>query len=250
MRPYYQDGSVTIYLGDCREVVPALGVEPDLTMADPPYAQTSLAWDQWPEAWPSTLGFGRSLWCFGSLRMFMQRALEFEAAGWHQSQDVVWEKHNGSSFHADRFRRVHEQAAHFYKGEWGQIHHVTPKTHDATARSVRRKERPRHMGHIEDSTYTSFDGGPRQMRSVIYARSMHGLADNETQKPEGIVAPLIEYGCPVGGLILSPFCGSGTDLEVAALMGRRAIGIDTREQQCEVAAKRLSCRLGLEICDV
>jgi DNA modification methylase len=36
MTPYYQDGAVTIYHGDCREIMPALsGV--DLVLTDPPY---------------------------------------------------------------------------------------------------------------------------------------------------------------------------------------------------------------------
>jgi site-specific DNA-methyltransferase (adenine-specific) len=171
--------------------------------------------------------------------MFMQRAREFEAAAWVLSQDVVWEKHNGSSFHADRFRRVHEQAAHFYRGQWSAVYRRPQFTHDATARAVRRKQRPAHMGHIEGSSYVSHDGGPRLMRSVIYARSMHGTAANETQKPESLVLPLIEYGCPAGGLVLAPFLGSGTDVFVARESGRRAIGIDVRESQCEIAAKRL-----------
>lgn len=247
MKPYYADASVAIYHGDCREIVPLLGVQPDLVMADPPYAQTSLDWDRWPVGWLSVEGMGRSLWCFGSLRIFMDRGAEFVAAGWLLSQDVIWEKHNGSSFHADRFRRVHEQPSHFYRGGWDDLYHVPPVTHDATARAVRRKGRPAHMGAIEGSAYVSEDGGPRLMRSVIYSRSMHGKAENETQKPEGIVAPLIEYACRPGGLIVSPFMGSGTDLVTARLTGRRAIGIDVRESQCEAAARRLMNALPLEV---
>ena len=36
MKPYYQDDSVTIYHGDCREIVPSLG-RFDLLLTDPPY---------------------------------------------------------------------------------------------------------------------------------------------------------------------------------------------------------------------
>jgi site-specific DNA-methyltransferase (adenine-specific) len=245
MTPYYEQDGIVIYHGDCREILPSLAVVPDVTIADPPYGQTSLEWDKWPDGWASIDGLDNSLWCFGSLRMFLDRAQEF--AAWQLSQDVIWEKHNGSSFHADRFRRVHEQVAHYYRGAWESVYHEVPKTLDATARTVRRKGRPAHMGHIDASAYVSVDGGPRQMRSVLYARSMHGRAENETQKPQAVVAPLVEYACPPGGLVLSPFLGSGTDLEVAKLTRRRAIGIDVREQQCEVAAKRLAKLLPLEV---
>ena len=247
MKPYYEHAGVAIYHGDCREILPALGVTADAVIADPPYGQTSLDWDRWPEGWLGAQGLGRSLWCFGSLRLFMGKRQEFDDAGWTLAQDVVWEKHNGSSFHRDRFRRVHEQAAHFYRGSWADVYKAVPVTHDETARAVRRKQRPAHMGRIEESAYVSHDGGPRLMRSVIYVRSMHGMAANETQKPEGIVAPLIENACPRGGLVVAPFMGSGTDLVTARLMGRRAIGIDVRESQCEAAAERLRAGLPLEV---
>jgi DNA modification methylase len=37
MTPYYQDDAVTIYHGDCREIVPALRRRFDLLLTDPPY---------------------------------------------------------------------------------------------------------------------------------------------------------------------------------------------------------------------
>ena len=36
MRPYYQDDAVTIYHGDCREILPELP-KVDLVLTDPPY---------------------------------------------------------------------------------------------------------------------------------------------------------------------------------------------------------------------
>jgi site-specific DNA-methyltransferase (adenine-specific) len=242
-KPYYQDDLVTLYQGDVREILPSLSL-PDLScvLADPPYGETSLTWDRWVPGWPSFvfdhLRDGISLWCFGSTRMFMRHATEF--AFWRLAQDVVWEKHNGSNSAADRFRRVHEMALHWYRGEWSQVYAAPVYTPDATKRTVRRKKRPPQWGEIGEHTYTSEDGGPRMMRSVIYARSEHGRAENETQKPIAIVRPLVEHSCPVGGLLLSLFSGSGTDLVTAKQLGRRAVGIELREGQCEIAARRLS----------
>lgn len=235
MTPYYRDDLVTIYHGDFRE----LAVEShDLVIADPPYGQTSLPWDRWLPDWPFAV-HGNSMWVFGTLRMFMEHAAEFRS--WRLSQDIVWEKHNGSSLAADRFARVHEQAVHFYKGRWSDIYHEPPRTMDATPRTVRRKALPpQHQGARGPSVYTSVDGGPRLMRSVIAVRSAHGYAQNETQKPVGILSPLIEYGCPPGGTVLDPFMGSGSTLIAARDSGRRAIGFDVREDQCEIAADR--CR--------
>lgn len=44
MRPYYEHSGVTIYHGDCREIVPSLSPA-DVVVTDPPYGDTSLHWD-------------------------------------------------------------------------------------------------------------------------------------------------------------------------------------------------------------
>ena len=241
MTPYYADDLVTIYHGDFRDVLGSGSVSlPDLVIADPPYGQTSLAWDVWPSEWPSHVD-GRSMWVFGTLRSFMLHAAEFADGDWRLSQDLVWEKHNGSGAAVDRFRRVHESVAHFYRGDWGSVYHATLYTADATKRTVRAKTRVPHWGYIADRPpYESHDGGPRLMRSVLQVRSTHGYAENETQKPIGILTPLIEYGCAAHDLVLDPFMGSGSTLVAAKSLGRRAIGIDVREDQCEIAARRCS----------
>jgi site-specific DNA-methyltransferase (adenine-specific) len=172
------------------------------------------------------------------MRMFLDRGHEF--AGWKFSHDVVWEKHNGSGFHNDRFRRVHEHATHWYRGDWASVHHVAPTTPTASAKQVRRKQRPAHTGHIDSGSYTSVDGGPLLMTSVIYARSMHGRAINETEKPVEVVEPLIAYGCPPGGTVLDPFGGSGSTGAAARHLGIHTVLIEKRESQCEKTARRLA----------
>ncbi len=246
MKPYYERDDITIYHGDCREVLPLLAADAvDVVITDPPYGDTSLEWDARVSGWlpliEPLLNASGSLWLFGSLRSFLAQADDF--AGWRFAQDIVWEKHNGSNFHADRFNRVHEQAAQFYpKGRaWSEVHHTPVTTPDATRRVGRRKERPQHhLGQRGPSEYVSRDGGPRLMRSVIKVRSTHGYAEHPTQKPTGIVSPLVEYSCPSGGLVLDPFMGSGTTLRAAKDLGRKAIGIEIEERYCEIAAQRLS----------
>lgn len=46
-------------------------------------------------------------------------------------------------------------------------------------------------------------------------------------------------GCPPGGLALDVFMGTGTLLRVAKDMGIRAVGIETNEAYCELAANRM-----------
>src|SRR3990167_8536248 len=238
MRPYYEDELITLFLGDCREVM-AIIPDVDVVLCDPPYGETSLEWDVRPAAWLSTLP-SDVLWCFGSLRSFMAEAAAFADAEWRLAQEIVWEKHNGSGFHADRFRRIHELAAMFYRGAWSEVYRSPQFTNDATARTVRTKSRPPHMGDIERTPYESIDGGPRLMRSVLHARSEHGRAVPPTQKPLAVLVPLIAYSCPPGGAVLDCFAGSGSTLVAAKQLGRHAIGIEIEERYCEIAAQRLS----------
>jgi len=237
--PYYADARVSLYLGDSRELMPSLTA--DVVIADPPYGQTSLPWDRWPDGWLAALpSTATQMWCFGSLRLLMEHAPEFNVSGWKLAQDIVWEKHNGSNFQADRFRRIHELVAHFYRGPWGALHRDVQTTPDATKRTIRVKSRPPHMGYIDATPYESRDGGPRIQRSVIRVRSTHGYAIHPTQKPIGILTPLVAYSCAADSTMLDPFAGSGSTLVAARELGIRAIGIEVDERYCELAAKRLA----------
>ena len=238
MTPYWSDGAVSLYLGDCREVLPELGVTADCIVTDPPYGETSLAWDRWPTGWLVTAAsVTSSMWCFGSMRMFLDNVHEF--AGWKFSQDVIWEKNTASNFVADRFKRIHEHALHWYRGNWRDIHQDTPRVpHSGPDKSQYRRTSSPHTGEI-GANFNYRDDGTRLMRSIIEARTMRGLAIHPTEKPLGILEPLIRYACPEGGLVVDPFAGSGSTLDAARASGRRAIGIEANEAYAEKAARRL-----------
>ena len=241
--PYYQDAMVTLFHGDNAEVLPELGVCADVCVTDPPYGETSLAWDRWPKGWPALVAAAlppvTSLWCFGSMRMFLEQRDDF--ASWKYAQDVIWEKTAGSAFATDRFMRVHETALHFYRGTWGeQACKVVPRVgHAGADKSVRRAAiAAAHHGERAASTYV--DDGTRLQRSVIKVVNMHGKALHPTEKPTGILDPLMSYSCPPGGTVLDPFAGSGSTLDAARCSGRKAIGVEASEAYCEVIARRLS----------
>lgn len=242
MKPYFDDGQVQLYLGDCREIVPALGLTAELILTDPPYGETSLKWDRWVDGWPTlAAAASRSMWCFGSMRMFLDRRDEFTDAGWKLSQDIVWEKNNGSGFHADRFRRIHEHALHWYLGDWRSIRHECPRRpNDGPDQGAVRggANRVPHYGGLRRNTWV--DDGTRMVTSVMFSRNLRGTAIHPTEKPVGVLQLLAEYACPPGGLVLDVFAGSGSTLEAARATGRRAVGIEADEAQIEKAAKRLS----------
>lgn len=236
---------VRIIHGDCRDVLKTLPEASfDACIADPPYGDTSLEWDVRCRGWaPSVtrvLKPAASIWVFGSMRFLIGVFDEMRSCGFRYSQDIVWEKQNGTGFHTDRFRRVHEHAVLFYRGAWAKVYHQPQFTMDATAKTVRRKTRPTHTGYIDTGHYVSHDGGPKLMRSVLNVRNEHGRAIHPTQKPLKLIAPLVRYSVPPGGSFIVPFLGSGSELMVALAEGIHATGIELNPEYIEIARRRIA----------
>lgn len=72
-----------------------------------------------------------------------------------------------------------------------------------------------------------------------YPVPINGDRLHMTQKPIGLMRELVTIA-PEGGVVLDPFMGSGTTLRAAKDLGRKAIGIELSERNCELAARRLS----------
>jgi site-specific DNA-methyltransferase (adenine-specific) len=241
--------TISVIHGDCRDMMSIHGTF-DMILADPPYGDTSLAWDKrvngWEKTAAETLKPTGSLWLFGSLRSLMLSWPAMQAAGFKYAQEIIWEKHNGSGFHKDRFKRVHEIVVQFYRQDapWAEVYNDVQVTHDAVERMVKRKKgRPAHMGHIEAAPYASEDGGPRIMRSVIYMPNCHGEAIHETEKPVGLLEILIRTSCPQGGTVADFFAGSGSAGEACAHAGRNYVGTESSATMAAKANRRLAQNL-------
>lgn len=242
MKPYYEEPGITLYLGDGRELA---GLDADLLVTDPPYGETSLSWDSWPDGWPALMAERHpgltQMWCFGSTRMFLTHRDEF--AGWRLAQDLVWSKPRGRGVMNDRFNRSHELVLHWYRGPWGDLPLTAPRVPKTVPWTVRATRR----GNVDDGTKVRpmaggayVDDGTRLMLSVIAgdpgdARTTH----HPTQKPLAVLEPIIKYSCPPDGLVFDPFAGSGSTLVAAKHLGRRAVGVEIDERYCEAAVRRL-----------
>ena len=240
-----------VHFGDCRKVMQAwpAGVA-DACITDPPYGDTSLEWDRRVDGWmvevARVLKPAASVWVFGSMRYLSTVFAEMEAQGFRYAQDIVWEKQNGTGFHNDRFRRVHEHAVQFYRGAWGDVFKDPQYTMDARPKRVVRKTRPTHTGAIERGVYVSHDGGPRLRTSVIKIPNDHGRAVHPTQKPLDLLEPLIRYSVPVGGIVVDPFTGSNSTGVTAERCGRRWVACEINPE-CAAMQDARSAQQGLEL---
>lgn len=233
MKPYYEDGSVQIYLGDCREILPQLP-SVDLVLTDPPYLGLSGGVVLKPSAksfgpprsehktvgdpWCASLDWVPSSWGLATLGMFVFCTYHFcaEIASLIPSESRValltWYKRNAPVpvYNVPRFDCEFIWA--FRKGpglNWKSLSTTMfdiPKLATGAAASPER--------------ITNEDGS----------------ASHPTQKPESLVASLLKVG---GETILDPFMGSGTTLVAAKNLGRRAIGIEICQEYCDIAVRRL-----------
>jgi site-specific DNA-methyltransferase (adenine-specific) len=73
-----------------------------------------------------------------------------------------------------------------------------------------------------------------------YVSNLATPTGHPTPKPIAMVSNFVERFSNVGNLILDPFAGGGTTLLAARNLGRKAIGIEYEEKYCELIAKRLS----------
>ena len=72
------------------------------------------------------------------------------------------------------------------------------------------------------------------------------ILPEDTQRRKAHFAPYPEDVCkipilatsPVGGLVLDPFCGTGTTMSVASALGRKSVGIDLSSEYLEIAEER------------
>ncbi|MET9445463.1 site-specific DNA-methyltransferase [Streptomyces sp. NPDC006610] len=251
-QPYYADDAVTLYVGDCRDILPSLTERPDSCVTDPPYGETAAEWDRWPDGWvdavAAVLPPSASLWCFGSARMFLEHAADF--TGWRFAQEALWVKRNGSGPGSrDRLVKLHEWAYHWYRGKWSDLHHEWERERTTANRGSVRKA-SRSAEHQRDGRATTWvDDGMRQPRSVTYVvetPSVRYRKRHQDEKPLAVVEPLVRECTPPGGLVLDPMAGSGTTLEAAVACGRRAVGIEKDERSAEMIVMRLA-QMGLAV---
>lgn len=234
MTPYYDDGAVTLWHGDCREILPSLNPV-DLVLTDPPYAvSTAKSFDR------SHMGKGvRNLNFFDGDRDWatMTAAVVDRVllAAAKTAAMYVWCGHR-------QFGRIVDALE---AAGW-----LTKPLAWSKACPIPAPPGVGYDSALELCVY-AFRGGrkwvpptgtknPNVIIADGYRHGQPGKWDHPTQKPIPTVQiPMLNSTEP-GDVVLDPFAGSGTTLRVAKDNGRRAIGIEIEERYCELIARRLA----------
>ena len=208
--PYYQDDHVTLYHGDCREITEWL--TGDVMVTDPPYGMAYVG------------NFGREA---------TKRIAGDNDTSLRDAAIEAWGVRPALVFGIWRCPRP-AATRHLLVWDKGAI----PGNGDLSI----------PWGNSAEEVYVLGGGFVGRRRSnVIRCDRLSATSaehpNHPTPKPLGLMRSLIEY-CPPG-VIVDPFCGSGSTLRAAKDLGRKAIGVELDERYCEIAAKRL----GQEVLD-
>jgi site-specific DNA-methyltransferase (adenine-specific) len=223
MTPYYDDGQVTIYHGDCRDVLTDLtNVDADLVLVDPPYG-VGFEYGTGYEDDPGT---------YGSFIWNIMRAAEQSLKN---TGNVVCFQ---SATHARRW-------VDWFPRDWRPI--ALPKTFVQMRPTMMQWATDYalwwQMPDADKSDHPDWRTGVARdwflSTSVGIGRSAL-LKGHPCPRPIDTMRYLVSCLCPPDGLIIDPFMGAGSTLRAAKDLGRRAIGIEIEERYCEIAVKYLA----------
>jgi site-specific DNA-methyltransferase (adenine-specific) len=225
MKPYYQDELITLYHGDCFEVMQQLTeASIDCVITDPPYTefvhqnamsnrsgkpQKEIDFEAFTDEKLykafETMGRLTKRWVVSTIDH--RHAFQFESnppKGLTLKRIGVWVKTNPMpQLTADRPAHGWEAIAYLHK----------------------------------ENTPSEWHGGGSHGN---YVSNLATPTGHPTPKPLTMVANFVERFSNPGDLILDPFAGGGTTLLAARNLGRKAIGIEYDQKYCELITKRLS----------
>lgn len=202
MKPYYEEDGITIYHGDCREILPNIE-RSDVILADPPYAN------------------GTDYASYEDTPRNLQELVEGVGPFFDESVSAI--TCGVGNIHAwpkPDWVLAWFTPAGVGSGPWGFCCWQPILVYGACPYSA--------------------SGQGRRQDAVVCTESAE-VNGHPCPKPIGLWKWLLKrISISDRDVVLDPFMGSGTTLRAAKDLGRRAIGIEICEKYCEIAAKRLA----------
>lgn len=249
---YYKDKDITLYQGDCLEILKHIPKDSITTIfADPPYNLSNGGitckagkmvsvnkgdWDKsqgmekdfqftydWIKACREVLKPNGTIWISGTMHNIYQVGFALQALGFQVINEIVWYKPNAPPNLACKcFAHSHETII------W--------------ARKTKGSKNTFHYHKMKDWDDRIAPKG-KQMRSVwaiaLTPQSEKQHGKHPTQKPVELLKRVITSSSNEGDTILDPFNGSGTTGVVSKQLGRKYIGIDTSKEYLELTKRRI-----------
>jgi site-specific DNA-methyltransferase (adenine-specific) len=222
----------------------------DLVVSDPPYClgkdygndsdkldpQEYLEWSQqWIDAVIPKLKSTGSLYIFLTWR-YSPEIFCCIKKKLIMLNEIIWDRRVPSMGGSTRrFSSVHDNIGFFAKTRdyYFSIDDVRIPYDEET-----KKARSRSI--FVGSKWLEVGYNPKDVWSVSRLHRIHSeREDHPTQKPLELIERMIKASCPVDGIVLDPFMGSGTTAVAVHRLGRKFIGFEINRDYCEIIRERL-----------
>mgnify|MGYP000044064677 FL=1 len=250
-----EDVENRIICGDAFQVLPELADRPrfDLLFADPPYNLTkSFGKETFSEISPSAYADWLNSWLQLCIPHLKRSSSVYICGDWRSSaaiqqvgtkyfklrNRITWEREKGRGASAN-WKNTAEDIWFFTVSDEYTFNLNAVKQRRRVLAPYRRDGRPKDWTEAATGKYR--DTHPSNVWTDISVPfwSMPENTDHPTQKPEKLLAKIILASTDPGDLILDPFAGSGTSTVTAKKLGRKFVAIESDEQYCLIAQKRL-----------
>lgn len=216
-------GAATLYLGDCRDVLPGLG-KMDAVVTDPPYGIGKGDWDkEVPLDW---FGLAQALlkptsaaYVFGDPVTLSRFQVHWEQRGVEWKSRIVWVYEDGPR-NAAAWTRKHEDCLY-----WAGAEHKLCTPREKSIHADPRWGEDRLVGDVWKRARVLGNYGER--------------TEHPTQKPVELMRLPVEASVPVNGVALDCFMGSGSTGVACVEAGRNFIGIERERTYFDIACKRI-----------
>ena len=246
MKPYYQEKGITLYLGDCLEIMPQLEDKSvDLILTSPPYNcginydnhndnQDWVNYYNWCELWLIELeGIIKN-----DGRFALIHYLSFGQSDNRQSPimtlntlaENIGFKHHGLAIWWD--------ITLCKKTAWGSWLSASAPYISSPFEGILILYKERWKKDKQGKTDISKEEFIESCSGVWKIAPEHNRI-HPAPFPLKMANRCIRLLSYVGDTILDPFLGSGTTLVACKELGRRGIGIEISEKYCEIAVKRI-----------
>ena len=180
-------------------------------------------------------------------------AFALQADGWYLRQDIIWHKPNPMPESVrDRCTKAHEYIFLLSKSE--RYYFDSEAMREPCSEDMKRRAAKGHTRgaggkvdasrqdadtlHGEHAKVIDVSNG-RNRRSVWTVATRPYKGAHFATFPPALVEPCILAGCPVGGVVLDPFGGSGTTGAVALGRGRQAVLCELNPDYAQLAKARI-----------
>lgn len=171
-------------------------------------------------------------------------AFALQSDGWYLRQDIIWAKPNPMPESvSDRCTKSHEYIFLLSKSSQYYFNSESIKEKASPDTSVRDRDNTKlnncpgrtKMGGLKVNDYEF-----RNKRSVWTIATQPCKESHFATFPKELIRPCIKAGCPVDGIVIDPFLGSGTTACVCIEENRKYLGIELNPEYIKIAQKRIN----------